>query len=199
MNPHTLMFLTFSAVAASFAIAVAATSNVVRMAFYLTISLGAVAGLFFLAGAQFVGAMQLMIYVGGTLVLLVFGVMLTAHAKFIDMKTASGEWVIAAVLGASLFVLLAWAGLSVEKWRTPRDRSDPIAIQETETATAQGAALVGIRLDRLNQTEGARSGKSGYLLPFVVVSMHLLVVLVGAGYMARTKRKAERRVTGAVK
>ena len=67
--------------------AVVLTSNIVRMAFYLMLSLGATAGLFFLAGAEFVGAMQLMIYVGGTLVLLIFGVMLTAQARFISMKT----------------------------------------------------------------------------------------------------------------
>ena len=42
----------------------------------------------FLAGAEFIGAMQLMIYVGGTLVLLVFGVMLTAQARFISMRIA---------------------------------------------------------------------------------------------------------------
>ena len=51
------------------------------MAFYLVLSLAATAGLFFLAGADFVGAMQLMIYVGGTLVLLIFGVMLTAQER----------------------------------------------------------------------------------------------------------------------
>ena len=51
-------------------------------------------GLFFLAGADFVGAMQFLIYVGGTLVLLVFGVMLTAQGPFISMKTASGEWIL---------------------------------------------------------------------------------------------------------
>jgi len=35
-----------------------------------------------------------------------------------------------------------------------------------------------------------RGGMSGYLLPFVIVSVHLLVVLIGAAYMARTKRRA---------
>ncbi len=73
INWHTLFFLLFAALACGFAIAVAAADNVVRMALYLILSLGATAGLFFLAGAEFVGAMQLMIYVGGTLVLLVFG------------------------------------------------------------------------------------------------------------------------------
>ena len=70
-----------------FAVAVVLASNIVRMAFYLVLSLGAVAGLFFLAGADLVGAMQMMIYVGGTLVLLVFGVMLTAQGPLITMKT----------------------------------------------------------------------------------------------------------------
>ena len=59
--------------------AVVVTGNIVRMACYLVVSLAAVAGLFFLAGADFLGAVQLMVYVGGTMVLLVFGVMLTAR------------------------------------------------------------------------------------------------------------------------
>jgi NADH-quinone oxidoreductase subunit J len=36
---------------------------------------------------------------------------------------------------------------------------------------------------------------SGYFLPFVIVSVHLLVVLIGAAYMARTKRRADAQVT----
>ncbi len=76
------------------------------MAFYLVMSLGATAGLFFLAGADFVGAMQLMIYVGGTLVLLIFGVMLTAQGPFISMKTRSGEWVLAGIVGGALLWVL---------------------------------------------------------------------------------------------
>lgn len=93
---HSLFFLLFALIACVFAVAVVVTSNVVHMAFYLVLSLGATAGLFFLAGADFVGAMQIMIYVGGTLVLLIFGVMLTAQGPFISMKTrssANGCWV----------------------------------------------------------------------------------------------------------
>ena len=60
INWHSFTFLFFALLACGFGAAVLATSNVVRMAFYLTLSLGATAGLFFLAGAEFVGAMQLM-------------------------------------------------------------------------------------------------------------------------------------------
>src|SRR5438094_8373526 len=120
LNPHSLSFVLFALLACGFAVAVVLTSNIVRMAFYLTLSLGATSGLFFLAGAEFVGAMQLLIYVGGTLVLLIFGVMLTAQARFVSMKTSGAEWVLAAIVGGSLFLLLMQAGFSVGSWRKPR-------------------------------------------------------------------------------
>ena len=73
-----------------------------------------------LAGAEFVGAMQIMIYVGGTLVLLIFGVMLTAQATFVSMKTSASEWIIAAIVGGSLFFLLA-----ADRVQCPRLASHP--------------------------------------------------------------------------
>ncbi|MDX1948644.1 MAG: NADH-quinone oxidoreductase subunit J [Pirellulaceae bacterium] len=186
---HSVLFLFFALVACGFAVAVAATANVVRMAFYLTLSLGATAGLFFLAGSEFVGAMQLMIYVGGTLVLLIFGVMLTAQAKFVSMQTSAGEWVLGGAVGAALLYTLLSAALSVDDWRTPRANRGEVALVEARTSTPIGLALSGVRVDKLNETsEQLRKGMSGYFLPFVIVSMHLLVVLIGAGYMARTKR-----------
>ena len=71
------------------------SQSIVRMAFWLIISLGSTAGLFFMANADFVGATQLLIYVGGTLVLLIFGVMLTAQSRFVDMKPSGGDWIAA--------------------------------------------------------------------------------------------------------
>lgn len=191
---HAFFFLFFALLACGFGLAVVASSNIVRMAFYLTLSLGATAGLFFLAGAQFVGAMQFMIYVGGTLVLLIFGVMLTAKSDFINMKTAAGEWIAGGVLGAALLVLLMRGGLSVESWRTPRADRGEITSADVENTGALGLALVGVRPDKLpgQYPTGTPAllpnSLSGYLFPFVIVSMHLLVVLVGAGYLARTKR-----------
>ena len=75
---HHFFFVMFALLTCGFAVGVLFSGNIVRMAFYLVLSLASSAGLFFLAGAEFVGAMQLMIYVGGTLVLLIFGVMLPA-------------------------------------------------------------------------------------------------------------------------
>ncbi|MFO0903475.1 MAG: NADH-quinone oxidoreductase subunit J [Pirellulales bacterium] len=188
---HTLLFAFFALLACGFALAVVFTSNVVRMAFYLTLSLSATGGLFFLADAEFVGAMQFMIYVGGTLVLLIFGVMLTAQSRFVQMKTGAGEWVLAAVVGSALLVLLARAALMNPDWRTAREDRADVKVVESQTATAIGQALSGVRTDRLNADDATLArGMSGYLLPFEIASMHLLVVLVGAGYLARAKRRA---------
>ena len=206
INWHTFTFAFFALLACGFGAAVLATSNIVRMAFYLTLSLGATAGLFFLAGAEFVGAMQLMIYVGGTLVLLIFGVMLTAQERFVNMKTSAGEWVTGLVVGGTLLVLLVRTAFMIPSWNqapnvtfdkdnqavvTPRD----IPLAESHTSTEIGVALIGARVDRLEEKDPTRrQGMSGYLLPFVIVSMHLLTVLIGAGYMARTKRVRTGRV-----
>lgn len=192
---YSLFFTVFAGMACLFAIAVLFTNNIVRMAFYLTLSFGTTAGLFFLAGAAFVGAMQLMIYVGGTLVLLIFGVMLTAQARFITMRTGSGEWVLSIIVGSSLLFLLLVAAFGVEDWRT-HSEAKPLPLANAQSATAIGAALSGVRVDRLNlppEKQVLERGMSGYVLPFVIVSVHLLVVLIGAAYMARTKVSSRQR------
>jgi NADH:ubiquinone oxidoreductase subunit 6 (subunit J) len=138
--------------------------------------------------------MQLMIYVGGTLVLLIFGVMLTAQAPFITMRTRSGEWVTAVIAGSALLFLLVASAMGVKDWQTAR-QIGPLPIAEAQTATAVGAGLAGVRVDRLNAAPEEvpavvlENTCAGYLLPFVIVSVHLLVVLVGAAYLARTKSR----------
>jgi len=187
INWHSFFFLLFAIIAVSFATAVVVTSNVVRMAFYLIVSLAATAGLFFLAGADFVGAMQLMIYVGGTLVLLVFGVMLTAQGPFVSMKTKSGDWILAALVAGCLLAMLVPAAFSVESWR----QGDTKSVSAPATSTPIGMGLLGVRVDKLDAETNPElaAGMSSYLLPFEIVSVHLLVVLVGAAYLARTKRR----------
>ena len=115
MTTGALFFYVFAIAACFSAVAVVLTQNIVRMAFWLLVSLGSMAGLFFLLGADFVGATQLLVYVGGTLVLLIFGVMLTSQERFVEMKTWSGDWVIAFLAGGALVVLLISAAFSVPR------------------------------------------------------------------------------------
>lgn len=193
VNWHSMLFLLFAALACACAVAVVLADNVVRMAFYLVLSLAATAGLFFLAGAEFVGAMQLMIYVGGTLVLLVFGVMLTAQAPFVAIKTSSGDRILAGMVGAALLAVLLQAAFRVESWRRPA-----VAVVAPPSATPIGMALLGVRVDEPSAGVPAAAVRSGYLLPFEIVSVHLLVVLVGAAYLARAKRRRTPRAIDAV-
>ncbi len=189
INWHSFFFLLFALISCGAAVAVVISGNIVRMAVYLVVSLAAVAGLFFLAGADFLGAMQLMIYVGGTMVLLVFGVMLTGKGPFVSMETGGGQWIMAAIVGGSLAVVLLQTAVSVENWS-----KGTIASTVEPTATDLGMGLVGVRVDQLDEAdETIRGGMSGYLLPFEIVSVHLLVVLIGAAYLARARRRVGRK------
>ncbi len=179
----SFFFLLFAAVACAFAVAVFLSPNIVRMAFYLVMSLAGTAGMFFVAGADFVGSMQLLIYVGGTLVLLIFGVMLTSQDRFISMKTSRFDLTAGLLAGACMLVLLVWAASSVEAWQgISRQAAESVALQPT--ATPVGMALLGVRVDG-----AGRPDRAGYLLIFEIISVHLLVVLVGAAYLARAKQK----------
>lgn len=189
INWHSFFFLLTAGFACAFALGVLFSNNIVRMAFYLIVSLAATAGLFMLAGAQFLGAMQIMIYVGGTLVLLIFGVMLTAQASYVSMKTSGGEWIAGLVVGGAMLLMLLQAAISVDDWSTPRADVASLAEAEIETASSIGGALINVRVDSLHQ-QAKSASLSGYLLPFEIISIHLLVVLIGAAFLARTKRRA---------
>src|SRR5690606_18142556 len=134
---------------------------------------------------------QLLVYVGGTLVLLIFGVMLTASGPFINTRTNPGEGVLAGVIAVSLLAAIAssvcrvdWEDVS-QRTAGPRGFNPQQELAERyyppqsgSTSRAIGAALLGVRVDRDLGT--ARTNLSpGYLLPFEIASVHLLVVLVG--------------------
>ena len=223
-----LLFWVFAILTCGGAIAVVATQNVVRMAFWLVVSLGSVAALFFLLHADFLGSAQLLIYVGGTVVLLVFGVMLTASGPTVQIKTSPAEAFLGAGVGLLLLCVLMFSIKSVswgdlEARLTARKLSPAVADfqqarsldsdvsnaanpgskaqadeaqaklvarnQAGRTVRQLGLSFYGLRPDQdLNRPAGGALAP-GFLLPFEIVSIHLLVVLVGAAYLARAKRK----------
>ena len=143
-----------------------------------------------LAGAKFLGAMQIMIYVGGTLVLLIFGVMLTAQASYVSMKTSGAEWIAGLVVGGGMLLMLLQGAIAVDDWTQPRDDQATVVAADIETASSIGAALINVRVDALDEEDATiHPGLSGYLLPFEIISIHLLIVLIGAAFLARAKRR----------
>src|SRR3954451_17534426 len=77
-----VLFYLFALMSAGSAVCVVASRNVVRMAVALLFTLAGVAGLYFLLSAEFLAAVQLVVYAGGTLILIIFGVMLTTKSPF---------------------------------------------------------------------------------------------------------------------
>jgi NADH-quinone oxidoreductase subunit J len=196
MDGQTLLFLVVALLTGLSAIMVVVTQNIVRSAAWLLFTLAGTAGIYFLSGADFVGATQLIVYVGGILVLVVFGVMLTAQGPFISMKVGAAEWAIAMVVGIVLFVVLATSTMRAS-WTVTREARMNVA----ETSMS-GAVLAEAFLGMPQATAKARLTNAAadqalapprtavaYLLPFEIVSVHLLVVLIGAAYLARAKRR----------
>ncbi len=213
------LFWTVAGLTGACAIAVVVSQNIVRAATWLLFCLGGVSGLFFLLGADFVGATQLLVYVGGTLVLVIFGVMLTAQGPFINMRTSAAEWAISGIVGLALLGVLTLSAVSVgkpDKALAPTVRAHApkhilaadkvVKPDETPPERAKNAARVVARsqyTDVLGLTFlGIGYGpaqtprrvaepveRTHYFLPFLIVSVHLLVVLIGAAYLARAKRR----------
>ena len=197
MTGDAVFFSLFAVLTCLGAVAVVVSQKVVRMAFWLIVSLGSTAALFFLIDADFVGATQLLIYVGGTLVLLVFGVMLTSSGPYLKIQTSPGELVMASMIGL-LFLFMVIATQSGVNWTGTNDRLAEVggvggqssgfdSGSEGNTLRTIGMSLLGLRPDL--GAAGTGQLHTGYLLPFEIVSVHLLVVLVGAAYLARAKRR----------
>ncbi len=88
--------------------------------------------------------------------------------------------------------MLLQAAWNIDEWSAPSTAQNAGG-GVAATATPLGMGLLGFRIDRAQQPNSIlRGGMSGYLLPFEIISIHLVVVLVGAAYLARAKR----RVTG---
>ncbi len=230
-----ILFWLFAALTCGGAVAVCVSQNVVRMAFSLVLTLGSTAVLFLLLGADFVGATQLLVYVGGTLVLIVFGVMLTATGPFTRIKSSAAGGILSGLIGVIFLFIVASTVTSVD-WDGGKGVAHKINMgthakavesgfnpaQQGNTTRQLGLSFLSIRTDRdLNlgvspataeepNTTPVVPGQpaaaslippatqklepklsTGYLLPFEIVSVHLLVVLVGAAYLARTKRRTK--------
>jgi NADH-quinone oxidoreductase subunit J len=196
MDPKLAFFVVLASLTGGSAIAVVVSQNIVRSAAWLLFTLAGVAGIYFLIGADFVAGTQLLVYVGGILVLVVFGVMLTAQGPFISMKTGPADWAVGGVVGATLLAILIYAILGTS-WPTGEGQRMTDA-SNSQSSAAIGQAFLGIGgVAPEAQVTGTRSGlafnryRVGYLFPFEIVSVHLLVVLIGAAYLARAKRRRE--------
>ncbi len=178
-----IAFYLFSALTLAGAVAVLLTRNVLYAAFFLLLTLLGVAGLFVLASADFLAVAQIMIYVGGVLVLVIFGVMLTHKPeqaihpssqtpnRIASLNRTGGRW-------TWLVALLIAGGLFVAFY-TLLARSQ-FALLNRPAGWASTVQTVGRQL----MTE--------YVVPFEIVGILLLAALVGATFLASPAPKFPR-------
>ncbi len=159
-----LLFYGVGGAAMLSAVGVCVTRNIVRMAVWLFVALGSVATLYFLLAANFLGAIQLIVYAGGTLVLLIFGVMLTSKSPWVRFDTSLLERLAAGVVCLALFVVLCIV-LTGTVWSRPQ-------------GLVLGTALVDL----------GRRLLTTYLVPFEVAGVLLMIVMVGAAHLARQEK-----------
>ncbi|MBI1337391.1 MAG: hypothetical protein GC164_10565 [Phycisphaera sp.] len=165
-----LLFYAVALVTVLSAWAIVLSQNIVRMAVYLLLTLTGVAGMYFMLDAELLAAIQLIVYAGGTLILIVFGVMLTSGNPFLKLRPKL--WEVFVAVGLSLFImgLLLFAKVTTHL-------PEPSATIEEANKPA-GYDLVH---------EIGRGLLSVYLVPFEVAAVLLLVVMIGAAYMARRR------------
>ena len=147
-----------------FAILTVTAANPVRSAVYLISALLGMAGLFFLLEAEFVGAVQILVYVGGIMVLFLFVIMLVSVREVEAQRKANRQWKTALVLGIVLsFELVFLVVRGADIFRIDTVAQGLIVQPQTFNTESVGALLY-----------------STYLLPFEIASVLLLVAMIAA-------------------
>jgi NADH-quinone oxidoreductase subunit J len=168
-----VLFLVFAAMTVLAAFTVALARNIVRAAVGLLFALAGVSGLYFLLHAEFLAAVQLVVYVGGTLILMVFGVMLTSKSPAISYDPRRWEVLWGMLVAAVLGVPLVWLMLNTH-WR----------------GQIEGGAMAVPGLYSVKDLGQALLDPAGFMVPFELVSLLLLAVMIGAAYLAKSRRMA---------
>ncbi|WP_419701261.1 NADH-quinone oxidoreductase subunit J [Mucilaginibacter sp. NFX135] len=173
-------FLSFIAIVS--ALYAASSKNLVRSIFVFFVTLFSLAGLYVLALADFVAVTQVVIYVGGILVLILFAFMLSGketlnvlqkqEGKFFSMKKLP-----AVLLAAAFFIVLINVLFKADANNLPWVR-DAISLKNEITPKDIMIDNIGVNL------------MTRYLLPFEAISILLLVALVGAAHLSRKEGKA---------
>jgi len=163
LTPHVelALFIVISATVLVSAVAVVAARNLVRAAFWLLPCFLGVAGVFVLLGAHFLAAIQVLIYVGAIMLLLLFVLMLTRDVSGATAAPNNRQagW---AIIAAGVLAAVTIGVVSRYQWQAG-------AAKPSASTAEVGEALLRT-----------------YLLPFEIASVLLLAAMVGAIVIARS-------------
>lgn len=163
---YQILFYLFAAITVIPAIFVVFSKNIIYSAFSLLFTFFGAAAIYVFLNADFIAVTQIVVYVGGILVLLLFGVMFTNKVTQVKLKTdvlnfGPGLVIMLAILGSILYVFYYRA-----KWVTKPEQ------------------ITGSVVERIGYET-----MSTYVLPFEIASIVLLIALIGAAYLARTDKE----------
>ena len=161
MPIYPIIFYLFAAITVLSAFFVVTTRNIIHSAYYLLFTFFGVAGIYVLLGADFIAVVQLVVYIGGILILLLFGVMLTNKITHVQIKTGTIK-IVPATLAVALFAGILATALLDTKWKTINS--------EMPVSTAHSLGLLLLQQ---------------YAVVFELLGILLLIALIGAASMAR--------------
>ena len=158
------LFIALGALTLAGGLGVVLTRNVVHAALFLLLSLTAVAGIYLLLFSEFLALVQVLIYGGAIIIVLLFAIMLTRSSDY-PRVSDNAQWPLAALAAVAMGAVII-----VSFWQSPRVESAP-----------QGPGFA----------ELANSLFTRWAIPFEVASLVLLVALIGAIIIARTGSRGE--------
>jgi NADH-quinone oxidoreductase subunit J len=165
MELYDIIFYFFAAMILVSGFVVVGSKNIVYSAYSLLFVLIGIAAFYILLGADFLGVVQLMVYVGGILILLLFGIMLTNKVKGVEIKSDS-NFVIPSLITIAVFTAFLLFIITETNWQ----ETTPEFVQTTVKS-------LGIELIQ------------NYSLVFEILAVVLLIALIGAATLARNDNK----------
>ncbi len=158
-----IFFFVVATITVGSAAVVVFSRSLIYSAFSLLFTFFGVAMIYVMLGADFLAATQVLIYVGGILILLLFGVMLTHRLYSLNLKTETFQIIPGTVISLAVFVSLAMVATRTQWNSVPGKEAMP-------TTEAVGNYFM-----------------NEYLLPFEIASILLLVALIGAAMLVRRR------------
>ncbi|MDF2476842.1 MAG: dehydrogenase [Sphingobacterium sp.] len=175
-----ILFYAFAVLAIGSALLLVNLKNIARALFLFFIVLFAMAGLYLFALADFVAITQIMVYVGGVLILMLFAFMLSNKELLKDLQDNSGSFLSmpkwqAIVLTLGFLTLMI---IGIKEWQ----QSVPTWMLQSQQNNTEI-----IPTDNNIQQIGLRF-MTFYVLPFEVISVFLMMALIGASHLSRKER-----------
>lgn len=177
MMIESLLFYAFAGLAILSALLLVHIRNIARALFLLFIVLFSMAGLYLFALADFIAITQILVYVGGVLILLIFAFMLSNKELLDDLQSSSKRFIslpnwqaiilALAFLSLMIYSYISWAQ-HMPKW--------------ISQAEAKGRMI--LPTDNNIKTLGFKF-MTQYVLPFEVISVFLMMALIGAAHLSR--------------